>query len=139
MAMTDYSNIENEIADSQDPTVLPRGSEVKARIISVNDGVSDKNGAQWYMPAFDVPNDPLVMEFRDFFWELADKEKLDDKSFQRGLRKFKLFAEAFGLDYSQPFDWVDDLIGLEGWVLLGIKKSDEYGEQNTIQKYVVGQ
>jgi hypothetical protein len=137
MALTDYSDMENEIADAPEPKTLPRGSEVQARIINVRSGVSDKNGAQWYSPVFDVPADPMVMEFNDFFWDLADRDKLDPKSAQRALNKFKNFAAAMGLDYSQPFDWEEDLIGLEGWVILGVRKSDEYGDQNTVSKYVI--
>lgn len=138
MSLTDYSDLENEIKNAPEPHTLPRGSEVKARIINVREGVSDKNGCQWYMPAFDVPSDPLAMEFNDFFWDLADRDKLDAKAQARLIRKFKTFAEAFALDYSRPFSWTDDLVGLEGWVILGVQKSDEYGEQNTVSKYVAG-
>ena len=135
--LTDYSNLEKEIKDAPEPKTLPRGSEVKARIISVRDGISEKNDAQWYQPVFDIPNEPLAMEFNDFFWDLTDCDKLDEKQSARALRKFKLFASAFDIDYSKPFSWTDDLIGKEGWVILGVKKSEEYGDQNTIQKYLV--
>lgn len=138
MSLTDYSDLEQEIDDAPEPKVLPRGSEVSARIIAVNEGVSDKNGAQWYMPIFDVPSDPMVIEFNDFFWDLADRDKLDPKSAQRAVYKFQKFAQAMGLDYSRPFSWTDDLIGLEGWVILGIKKDDDYGDKNNISKYVTG-
>ena len=137
MSLADYSDLEKEIADAPEPKVLPRGSEVKARIINVREGISDKNDAQWYMPVFDVPADPMVVEFNDFFWDLLDRDKLDPKQQARSMRKFKTFAEAFGLDYSRPFSWTDDLIGLEGWVILGVRKSDEYGDQNTVSKYVI--
>jgi hypothetical protein len=136
--LTDYSDMEKEIADAPEPKILPRGSEVKARIINVREGISDKNDAQWYQPVFDVPTDPFVNEFNDFFWDLKDRYKLDQKQAARSLTKFKNFAAAMGLDYSRPFDWTNDLIGLEGWVILGVKKSDEYGDQNTISKYVFG-
>ena len=138
MSLTDYSNLEKEIDGAPEPKTLPRGSEVKARIIVVREGISDKNGAQWYMPTFDVPDDPMVIEFNDFFWDLADRDKLDAKSAQRALYKFQKFAKAFDLDYSKPFNWLDDLPKLEGWVILGVKKSDEYGDQNTVSKYVAG-
>lgn len=138
MSLTDYSDLEKEINDAPEPKTLPRGSEVRARIIGVREGISDKNGAQWYMPTFDVPDDPMVIEFNDFFWDLADRDKLDPKASQRALYKFQKFAQAFGLDYSRPFSWTDDLDGLEGWVILGVRKSDEYGEQNTVSKYVAG-
>jgi hypothetical protein len=136
MSLTDYSNIEKEIRDVPEPIILPKGSEEKARIIAVRSGVSDKNGAAWYQPVFDVPAKPLAKEFNGFFWDLADRNKLEDKQAVNAMRDFKKFAECFGLDFSKPFSWEDDLIGLEGWVILGIKKSDEYGDQNIISSYV---
>ena len=139
MSLTDYSNMEKEISNAPEPKTMPRGAEVKARIIAVREGISDKNGAQWYQPVFDIPNEPMAVEFNDFFWDLADRNKLDPKSAARSLRKFKVFAEAFGLDYSRPFSWTADLVGLEGWVILGVKKTDEYGDQNTVSKYVAVQ
>ena len=53
MSLSDYSSMEQEIRNAPEPKVLPKGSEVKARIISVNTGVSEKQksyGARWYMP-----------------------------------------------------------------------------------------
>lgn len=138
MSLTDYSDLEKDIASAQEPKILPRGSEVKARIIKVKSGVSDKNDCQWFQPVFDVPGDPMVIEFTDFFWDLADRIKLDAKSAARATYKFKQFAAAFKLDYSKPFNWEDDLVGLEGWVQLGVRKTDEYGDQNTVSKYVAG-
>jgi len=134
--LTDYSNLEQDITNAQEPKILPSGTEVKARIISVRSGVSDKNNCTWYQPVFDVPDEPLVMEFNAFMWEL-DASKLTAKQFARGLHDFQQFAKAFGIDYSRPFSWEDDLIGLEGWVILGIKKDETYGDGNTIKKYIV--
>ena len=137
MPLTDYSSLEKEIQDAPEPKTLPRGSEVKARIIAVREGISEKNDAQWYQPVFDIPNEPLAMEFNDFFWDLADRDKLEAKAVVRSMRKFRLFASAFGIDYSRPFSWEDDLLGKTGWVILGVKKSEEYGDQNTVQKYII--
>lgn len=135
MAMSDYSDLEKEIKDAPEPKTLPKGTEVKARIIKVNSGISDKNDCIWYSVVYDVPADPMVKEFSDFMWSL-DREKLDAKQFQRELYKFKQFASAFGIDYSRPFSWEDDLPGKEGWLITGVKKSDEYGEQNNVSKYI---
>jgi len=136
MSLVDYTDLEKEITDAPEPKVLPRGTEVKARIINVREGISDKNGARWYQPVFDVPDDPMVIEFNDFFWDLADRDKLDPKQAQRALYQFKQFASAFGIDYSKPFSWTDDLVGLEGWLIVGVRKDDEYGDKNTVSKYV---
>ena len=135
--LADYSDLEKEINEAPEPITLPKGSEVKARIISVRSGISDKNGATWYQPVFDVPKQPLVKEFNAFFWDLADRSKLEERQAMSALRDFKNFAQAFGIDYSKPFSWEDDLIGKEGWVILGSKNSDEYGTQNTVQKYLM--
>ena len=138
MSLVDYSDMEKEIAEAPEPTVLKKGSEVKARIIKVNSGIVDNggdyDGFAYNSVVYDVPDEALAKEFSDFFWEL-DK-KLPPKDYARAIAKFKNFAAAFGVDYSKPFDWEDDLIGLEGWVIVGIKKSDEYGDQNTVQKYL---
>jgi len=138
MALTDYSDLEKEIEDAPEPKILPRGAEVKARIIAVNEGISIKNDAQWYMPVFDVPSDPLVIEFNDFFWDLNEREQIGEKQYQRLLNRFGSFVKAFGIDLSKPFDWIDSLINLEGWVILGIQKDDDYGDKNKINKYVIG-
>jgi hypothetical protein len=135
--LTDYSSLENEIDNTPEPIILPRGTEVKARVIAVRTGVSDKNGCTWYSPVFDVPAEPCVKEFSGFIWDLIDaKQNLEQKQIEDNFRGFKNFAHAFGLDYSKPFSWEDDIVGLEGWVILGVKKSDEYGDQNTVSKYV---
>lgn len=136
MGLSDYSDLEKEIANAPEPRTLPRGSEVKARIIAVRSGISDKNDATWYQPVFDIPNDPMVTEFNAFFWDLSDRDKIDEKQVARNMNAFKNFASSFGLDYSKPFSWEDDLIGLEGWIIVGVKKTDEYGDQNTVSKYL---
>jgi len=136
MSLVDYSSLEKEIEDAPEPKILPTGSEVRIRIVAVREGMSDKNGAGFFMPMFDCPDDPMVIEFNDFFWDLADASKIDPKQVQRGLHKFKTFADSIGLDYSRPFNWMDDLPGMEGWAILGIRKSEEYGDSNTIKKYI---
>lgn len=136
MSMIDYSEMEKEIADAPEPTTLEAGQEIKARIINVRTGTSDKNDCDWFMPSFEYPDDPMVKEFNDFFWEL-DREKLTGKDFQRALYKLKMFTKAFGIDLSRPIDWETDLVGKEGWLIVGTRKSEEFGEQNTVRKYVI--
>lgn len=134
--LVDYSDLEKTLENLPEPKILPKGTEIKARIIKVVEGVSEKNDAQWYQVIFDDPSDPTVVEFRDFFWDLSDSNKLDEKNAYRAAHKFKNFAQAFGIDYSRPFKWVGDLEGKEGWLIVGITKSDQYGEQNVVSKYI---
>jgi hypothetical protein len=147
MALTDYSKLEKEIENVPEPTTLKKGTEVKARIIGVRTGVVEKDdsdyvGLSYFSVSFDVPDEPLAKEFNDFFWDLVDLEGLkniSEKAALGAMRKFRTFAEAFGLDYGRPFDLEEDLPGKEGWLIVGIKKSDEYGDQNTVQKYLSSQ
>lgn len=134
--LTDYSEFEKEIDEAPEPIVLSKGTEVKARIIGVNTGISDKNNAAWFSVRFDVPKIPLAKEFNAFFWDLADKAKLDEKVGIAAFRNFKNFAQAFDIDYSKPFSWEDDLLGKEGWLIVGVRDSEEYGPQNTVSKYL---
>jgi hypothetical protein len=138
MALSDYSDIEQEITNAPDPKILPKGSEVRARICSVNSGVSEKNGARWHSIMFDVPEDPLVIPFNDFMWDMVDRDKLEPKWKALAMSQFKSFITAFSIDVSRPFSWEDDLPGKEGWVITGIKSSEDYGDQNSVKKYVAG-
>lgn len=144
MALTDYSSMEKDIENVPEPAVLKKGTEVRARIIGVRTGVvekaeSDYDGISYFSVSFDAPDEPLAKEFSDFFWDLIDRDKIaqvSEKTLLAAMRKFRNFADAFGLDYSRPFDLEDDLPGKEGWLIVGVKKSDDYGEQNTVSKYL---
>ena len=136
MALTDYSDLEKEILNAPEPKVLPAGSEVKARIIAVQSGEND-DGFIWHRVVFDVPNDPLVLEFNKFMNDLKDRDKMEEKNYVRTRDLFSKFVQCFDIDLSRPFDWGADLPGKEGWVILGIKKSEEFGDQNTVRKFIV--
>lgn len=139
MSLSDYSSLEKEIRDAPEPKVLPVGTEVKVRIIAVREGLSAKNNnAKYYQPVYDVPDNPLVIEWNDFLWDLADRGKLDEKKQVKAIRRFKMFAECFGLDFSRPFSWTEDLIGLTGWMIVGVQHDAQYGDKNSVSKYVAG-
>lgn len=135
MSLVDYTDIKDEINDAPEPKILPAGTEVKARIVSVRTGISDTNDCGYFSPVFEAVDDPMVKEFSGFFWEL-NKERLTPKQYARSLWDFKAFCKCFDIDYSRPLSWEDDLPGHEGYVIVGVKKDDTYGEQNTIRKYV---
>lgn len=141
MSLIDYSSMEGEIKNVPEPVVIKKGTEVRARIISVKTGVvekpgSDYDGFSYFSVTYDAPDEPLAKEFNDFFWGLENKANMTEKDYLRALRKFRNFAEDFGLDYSRPFDLEDELPGKTGWLIVGVKQSDEYGPQNTVSKYI---
>jgi hypothetical protein len=140
MGLTDYSDLEKEVTNAPAPKILPKGSEVKARIIGVNTGRSAKNSdCLWFSPRFDVPSDPMVVEFNTFFWDLIEaKTKVDPKQVERNKYSFSQFVKAFGIDLTKPFDWEVDLPGKTGYVQVGIQHNEQYGDQNTVSKFVAG-
>ena len=141
MALTDYSAMEGEIKNAPEPQAIKAGTEVRARIIGVRCGTVEKEGDytgfEYFSVSYDAPDEPLAAEFSDFFWDLSNREKMSEKDFLRALRKFRSFAEAFGIDFSRPFDMEDDFPGKAGWLITGKpKSSDEYGLQTTVSKYI---
>ena len=138
MSLIDLSGKMDEIQNAPEPTIAENGSEHKIKIISCRGGEAGANDCAYISPVFEVPNEPLVKEFSTFLW-IPDEDKLSPKQYARALNDFNVFSKCFGLDLSKPFDYEDDLPGLTGWAILGTKKSDEYGEQNTIRKFIVGQ
>lgn len=137
MALSDYSNMEQEMRDVPPVKILPRGTEVKIRIIGVQSGEGDYG--KYHRVTYDVPSEPSAQELGDFINDPIDaSQDSDERRRQKAQRKFISFVDCFGIDISKPFDWEDDLDGLEGWAILGVKKTDEYGEQNTVSKYQVG-
>lgn len=144
MSMLDLTEMIDEVENAQDPTVLGAGSEHKLRIVYVRGGYArDKSfegdgECEYISPVFEVPNEPNAKEFSTFLW-VPDKTKLSPKSFQRALNDFRRFIKAFSIDISKPLEYEDELPGHEGWAILGTKSSDEYGEQNTIKSFQIGQ
>jgi hypothetical protein len=137
MSLMDFSSIEKEVTNAPAPHILPKGTEAEIRIIGINEGVSEKNGARWFMPRFDIPRDPMAVEFNTFFFNPLDNAKLDEKQRQKNNYNFQQFCQCFKVDLSKPFSF-DDLIGKKGWAILGVQKDDQYGDKNTISKYVTG-
>lgn len=134
MALVDYSEYEEEIMNAPEPIVLPRGSEVKLRIVNHQEGEGDYG--TWHRLVFDIPSEPLAKEIGKFVSDPAQAKGAPENIKQKIFRGFGYFVKCFDIDISR-FDW-DNLIGLEGWAILGVKKDDEYGDQNTVSKFVAG-
>uniref|UniRef100_A0A6M3IDC8 Uncharacterized protein n=1 Tax=viral metagenome TaxID=1070528 RepID=A0A6M3IDC8_9ZZZZ len=144
MSLTDYSQIEEEIANAPEQEILPANAEVKLRIVKVDSGIIEDQaktsfGAEWHSVLFDVPSEVNCPMFNHFMWDLNSRDKIDPKQYQQALRSFKEFAEAFNIDYSRPFDWENDLLNLEGWAVLKVvrDKTGEYPDKNGVKNFIV--
>ena len=125
------SLLDMNLGDAVEPTVVPAGEEYKLRIMSAPVD-NDKNGAPYMRPIFEIPDVPTSKAFSDFLRiphpGLSPKEMNDAKW------RMTLFLQCFGMDPARPLD-PEELKGREGWAILGTK-DDDYGESNTVRKYI---
>jgi hypothetical protein len=133
MPMFDPS--EWQLDDSQEPYAMPDGHEAKLRIVEVTKG-TDKNGEQYFQPRLEIVGEPYSKDFTHFLH--VPSRKMSDKKINQVRNAMKTFCECFDIDISRPFDPSDDWPGHEGWAILGVRDSEQYGEQNFIRKLIAG-
>ena len=120
--------------DAQEPYALKDGSEVTLRIIDVR---HDKrtDSSEYYTIRMEVPSEPFSKEITA--WLNIPSRNLDAKRLNDAQHKMKAFMQCFSIDISALTDPLEDWPGQEGWAILSLSKSDQYGEQNRVAKYIV--
>jgi hypothetical protein len=117
--------------DATEPTAVPGDQEYKLRITDVREA-DDKNGQPYILPRFEIVGEPTAKEFTKFLRLPNDAQNEKQKNSTKwGL---KVFFDAFEVDASNIN--TDEMIGQEGWAILGLEESDEWGEQNFIKKFI---
>lgn len=132
MSMLDLSALDLE--NAPEPVVMESGSECKLRIMDVTTG-KDKNDTDFVLPRFEVADEPLAKDFTKFLG--LTKDGMDEKRKVRNLHALKVFCQAFGIDMMRAYEPEDDWPGEEGWAILGVEDSEEYGERNYVKKFIV--
>ena len=130
--MSEDTFLDIDTTGAQEPSAMP-GGEYQVQIVSAVIDL-DKNDHQYFLPRFEILNEPYSKEFTKFFG-LPHAEKTEK---QLNSDKFALesFKTCFGIK-KQKFS-MDDIVGLTGWVILGLGKEDpEYGVQNYIKKFIL--
>ena len=105
--------------------------EYSVSILSADER-TDKNGNPGIRMVMKISGEEDVKPLSYWLSLPGDKEEGEDRN--RKLRTLKRFLECFGLIL--PLE-VDDLVGEEGWVLLSIETSDDYGDQNRIKRFLI--
>lgn len=130
----DYEN-------SQEPTAVPADQEYKLRIVDVKTDLStptglptDKNGNYYLLPRFEIIDEPLAKEFTRFIG--LPHEGMDEKKKNSTGYALKTFLAAFDLD-SRSISDPTDMVGAEGWAILGLEETEQYGEQNYVKKFII--
>jgi len=117
-----------DVGDAQEPITVAADTEAKLRIVS---GKLSQN-KDYLVPRFEIVDEPLAKEFTHPI-QLPHGE-MSDKELNRAKWNMKVFLDTFELP--SQFSPEDDLPGAEGWAILGLQESDDYGEQNTIKKFL---
>ena len=132
MSMIDPT--EWEVENSQEAYALKDSTEAMLRVIEVRKQTRPETDIEYYVVRFEVPSEAYSKDITDFFD--VPSRKLDAKRLNAARQKMLHFSEAFGIALSRPFDPTEDWVGLEGWAILSLTKTDQYGEQNRVSKYV---
>lgn len=125
---------EYELDGSQEPYAAKPGEEYKLMIVEVKEG-TDKNDLDYIQPRLEIVGEPFAKDFTHFL-HLPNKEKMSEKQLNRVKWNMKTFCDCFEIDTSRPMNPADEWPGQAGFAILGVTKSDQYGEQNFIQKCV---
>ena len=137
MGFLDNVDLENVV----EPTTVPADQEYKLRIVDVKtdpstpDGLPrDKNGNSYLLPRFEIPDEPTAKDFTRFIG--LPNDDMDAKKKNTSGYQLKTFLAAFDLEPSALVD-PSDMVGAEGWAILGLEESEQWGEQNFIKKFIV--
>lgn len=132
--------IDCDVDDAQEPVAVAPG-EYKIRITGfVKDGQGrikrkSDSGNEYFIVSFDIPDEEFSKSFTHIFsiptkqLEQEDPKKVNSMKWQ-----LKVLKDAFNLVEIK----FNDMVGREGYALLTLVESDEYGKQNKIKKFIVG-
>ncbi len=132
MSMIDPS--EWELEDSHEPVTLKDGAEALLRIIEITKSTRPETGTEYYTVRLEIPSEPFSKDVTDWFDIPA--RSMDAKRLNTAKQKMLHFMECFNIDRSRPSDPTEDWIGYEGWCILSLRTSEQYGDQNRISKFV---
>ena len=121
--------------DAPEFHTLENGSEVELRIASA-EMRNSKGGDPMLAIRFDIPADPLAKDINHFI--MLPNSKDNEKQSAQKLNRVKEFKAAFGLPAVGPIAQ-EDMEGARGWGILAEEESTEYGKQNKVKKFVIGQ
>ena len=123
-----------DINDAVEPTAVAGDQEYKIRIVDCRKDY-DKNDKPYLLPRFEIPGEPTAKDFTRFL--RLPHAGQSPKEMNNTKWTLKNFGECFDVDLSQLND-PTELIGAEGWAILGLEESDQWGQQNTVKKFLAG-
>ena len=129
--------------DVDDIKTLGADTEIKLRVDSFDIIPRKKNPSIMQAKIkFVDPTDPLVDDIYEYMRIPTEDYHLEEpkayaKLVKSGGKSWKAFYGCFGIDTSGPVD-IDNIVGAEGWCLIGLDKDQNGNDTNEINKFLVG-
>lgn len=126
-----------DFSDTHDEIVLPADTEAKVVIKSASQRL-DKNGNPFFMFGVGISDAAghdaaYAKDFNHMVF--LPNAKDDAKQKNRKNLRLRDFMIAFGLPLGSAFS-LEQTIGLEAWVILGVDESEQYGDSNRIKRFI---
>lgn len=136
MSFLEDVNFENVV----EPTTVPAGEEYQIRIIDIKTNEAgelpaNKNGNKYLLPLFEIPDEVGAKSFSQYLG--LPSNEMSSKAANTTKYNLQQFLKCFGFDPSEPPDDPENLVGAEGYAILGEKNDPMYGDQNTIKRWLV--
>lgn len=127
-----------DLGDAQEPTAASEGehllrivsAELKDRKAKIE---GESSPGQMLVVKFSVTDEPTAKDFNHFI--LLPTEQDDAKTKNNRKWGLKTFCEAFEIPYGTGID-TETMPGLEGWAMLALESSEQYGEQNRVRQFM---
>lgn len=124
----------NEVPDLK----IARAGEAPLRCYKAEIRVSKGErslGQKMVMLSLEHATDPAIKDMN--YVIMLPFQGIEEKQRIRRLNQLKEAARAFGVDYSKGIN-VKEFEGEEAWGVLTVENSDEYGQQNRVQRLITG-
>jgi hypothetical protein len=121
--------------DAHDTYAMPDGTECQLEILTVTKAV-DKNKEEYWRVRTEIVNEPYSKEVTIFI-RLPNPRIMDAKQLNEARLKLRDFVQCFSIEMSGPFNPAIAWPRRRGWVILRAETSEEYGNQNSVKKFIV--
>jgi len=124
--------------DVYDPELHEDGSEVELTIRSAKMQQSKSGKNQVLHVTFHDPSNYKISPFTEYLTVPSQADKNEDPAkYNNMMLRLRAFGDAFGVNFT-GLNPENDLQGLTGTAIVGIREDEQFGRQNYIRKYVVG-
>lgn len=127
-----YNLGDEGLDDVVEPYALPDGTEAQLRIMNIHSKKRD-DGTQYWLVTLETVEHPfakLITHFVELPQYVGNPRQKNNARF-----RLKSFCEAFDIDTRGSLK-LDDLVGREGWAILSLQRSEQYGEQNRVARFI---